>query len=197
MRSLAYANVALHVFGLLLGATAMRPGSIAAPLDERTAHLAAHPALWGLGWGVWMLSALAFVAFMERVVRHAPAARLALVLGAMGAGADLLCDALQMSVLPQFAHDERLFLALERIANLGGLVVANGLYSLAVLVATLELRGHLVAALGSATFVAGALMVAGGLLDAPPLVVLSAGPTILAYCGWVIAVKDETAGPRA
>lgn len=195
MRPIAYTNVALHLLGLLLGATAMRAGSIAEPLNARVAHLATEPALWKLGWGVWMLSALTFVFFMERLTRDRPAARLALVLGAMGAAVDLLCDGVQMCVLPQFAQSTE-FLALERIANVGGLVVANGLYSLAVLVATRSLQGHLLAALGSVTFVAGAVMVVAGLIDSPPLVVLSAGPTILAYCAWTL-VAAETEEPRA
>lgn len=188
MRWIAYLNVALHLLGLLLGATLMRPGSIAeTSLDARTAYLAAHPGGWQLGWGVWMLSALTFVAFMERLVRRAPGARLALALGAMGAAIDLFCDAMQMTILPMLSHDDRLFLVFERLANLGGLVVANGLYSVAVLVATFEMRGFLVAALGSLTFVAGMVMVVAGLVDSPQLVMLSAGPTIMAYCGWTLA----------
>ena len=202
VRKIAVANVAFHFVGLALGATLMRAGSIVTPFEERWRFLAGHPGGWALGWAAWMLSALAFVAFMEQLVRRVPTARLALVLGAMGASVDLVGDSVQMLVLPLIASSEpgpsALFLACERAANVAGLIVANGLYSLAVVVATLELRGHAVAATASLTFVAGALMVLGGILDAPALVVISAGPTILGYCSWVLLVAwtPEPATPR-
>jgi hypothetical protein len=193
VKRIAAANVTFHLVGLVFGATVMRPGSIAEPLAARSAHLATHPLGWQLGWGVWMLSALTFVAFMEQVTRLDPAARLALVLGAMGASVDLLCDSLQMLVLPMTAPGDA-FLAWERLANAGGLVVANGLYSVAVLVATLALPGRMARmarAAGVCTFLAGMFMVAGGLADSASLVVFSAGPTILAYCAWVVLATRE------
>jgi hypothetical protein len=190
VKRIGAANVLLHLAGLVLGATAMRPGSIAEPLALRSAHLATHPLGWQVGWGVWMLSALTFVAFMEQVVRRAPGALLALVLGAMGASVDLLCDAVQMLVLPLAASSDG-FLAWERAANAGGLVVANGLYSIAVLVAALALPGRAIKVTGGLTFAAGMVMVAGGLADRPGLVVASAGPTILVYCGWVVVVSRD------
>ncbi len=108
----------------------------------------------------------------------------------MGASVDLLCDSVQMLVLPLAASGDA-FLAWERAANAGGLVVANGLYSVAVLVAALALPGRAARAAGALTFTMGLVMVAGGLADAPSLVVLSAGPTILAYCAWVALATRE------
>ncbi|HZV02391.1 MAG TPA: hypothetical protein VFF73_37140 [Planctomycetota bacterium] len=195
MRRIATANVALHVLGLALGATLMRPGSIAEPLEARWQFLAERHSGWALGWAVWFLSALTFVAFMERLVRRVPEARLALVLGAMGASVDLVGDSVQGLVLPLVAastpEPNALFLTVERAANVAGLVVANGLYSVAVLVATVQLRGKSLAAAGSLTFVAGMVMVAGGLADSAQLVVISAGPTIVGYVAWVLlAARD-------
>lgn len=176
----------------------MRGGSIAAPLPERWAVLSTNPSGWRLGWAVWMLAALAYVAFMERLTRGRPEMRLALVFGAMAAGVDLCGDAVQMLVLPLAAASEPgpgpIFLLVERAANVAGLVVANGLYSIAVLVATRGLRGHATAALGSLTFVLGAVLALAGYTNAPGLVVLAAGPTILSYCAWVAWVARE-AGP--
>jgi hypothetical protein len=202
VRRIAVANVGLHLVGLVLGGTLMRAGSIATPLDERWRFLAGHPVGWALGWAAWMLSALLFVAFMERLTRRVPGARLALVLGAMGASVDLVGDSVQMLILPLIAGNETaptpLFIVCERVANVAGLVVANGLYSLAVMVATLELRGHALAATASLTFVAGGLMVVAGILDSPALVVISAGPTIVGYCSWVLlAAWAHEAGPPA
>ncbi len=178
----------------------MRRGSIAAPLPERWAVLATSPFGWKVGWAVWMLAALAYVAFMERLTRGRPEMRLALVFGAMAAGVDLVGDTAQMILLPLAAASEPgpgpLFLLVERAANGAGLVVANGLYSLAVLVATRALPGHAAAALGSITFVLGAVLAVGGLTGSADLVVLAAGPTILAYCLWVAWIARE-AGSEA
>jgi hypothetical protein len=186
LRRIALANVALHLVGLALGATLMRPGSIEAPLAERQAYIAEHALEWRIGWGVWMAAAVTYVLFMRSLGRSDTRTWFAVLIAFAAATFDLVGDAIQMS-LPHFAGGPR-FVEFERLANFIGLVLAFGLYSLAVLVATWKLSGHVIAALGSITFVAGLVMVVGGLADEPSLVVLSAGPTILAYCGWVLAV---------
>ena len=67
-------------------------------------RLAGDPAVWRWGWGVFMLCTLVLVAFMAVLERLLPdrstAGRLALVLTASGMAVDLLCDVLQISVLP-------------------------------------------------------------------------------------------------
>src|SRR5262245_46354146 len=119
----------------------MRPGSPLVGLGERMAHLAARPPEWSLAWGVWMLCALALVAFVHQAGARLGGASLAAPLAAAGAGVDLLCDGVQMTVLPLAASGgpeaALSFRAWERAAGVGGLVAANGLYSLAVLVVTL------------------------------------------------------------
>src|SRR5947209_3605548 len=100
MKRVAAVNVGLHVLGLVLGATVLQPGSIAAPLESRTAYIAEHALYWQLGWGVWMLSALAFVAFMALLVREVPRARPALLVAVVAGSFDLVGDAIQMFVLP-------------------------------------------------------------------------------------------------
>src|SRR5262245_44743356 len=106
LRAAAVLNIGFHLAGLGLAVVGLRPGSPVVPLDERMAYVASRPAAWTVGWGVWMLCALAFVAFLAALGRYGetPAlASLALLLGGIGMGADLLCDVGQMLVLPDLA----------------------------------------------------------------------------------------------
>jgi hypothetical protein len=72
-------------------------------------------------------------------------------------------------------------------------VVANGLYSVAILLATIALRVRpsvpaLVRALGYATFAAGMAMVAAGFTGDPRHLALATGPTILSFVAWTLGV---------
>jgi hypothetical protein len=195
-RALAWANVAVHLLGLAAAALGMRPGSPLVGLEERMGHLAGRPAAWPLAWGVWMLCALALVAFVHEAAARLPGASLAAPLAAAGAGVDLLCDGVQMAVLPLLASggaDGALaFRAWERAAGVGGLVAANGLYALAVLVVTLSLRGRPGAgpavAVGWGVFGGGMVLVAAGLTGDAWLAALATPPTIGLFCVWVVLV---------
>jgi hypothetical protein len=201
MRTLTAAallNIGLHVVGLAVAFVGMRPGSVVVPLDDRMAYLAARPLAWTLGWGVWMLCALAFVAFVATLRPHVEKpdlAALAVILGAAGATIDLFCNVGQMVVLPDVAAwkpaQPALFVAWERWLGAGGAVVANGLYSIAVFMLSLGARGRYPAyvfALGCATAAAGFLMVAAGLTGHARLLELSVGPTIVSFVLWCAAV---------
>lgn len=192
-------NVSLHVVGLALAATAIVPGSPLVPLEARLAYLATRPFGWSLGWAVWMLCALALVWFLAVLRPYASPqsamAAPAVALAAAGAAADLLCDLLQILVLPRFAAarpaSAPVFLAWERTAAVGGLIVANGLYSAAILLMALSLRGRLSAlalGLGVVTFVAGMLMVAAGVMADSRLLPVATGATFTAFLAWVVVV---------
>jgi hypothetical protein len=126
------------------------------------------------------------------------AALLALVFAAAGMAVDLLCDVLQIQVLPLAAQagpeNPGLFLALERLAFTGGATVANGLYTLGVLLMTLCL-GRSVSAparyAGWATSLSGFAMVLAGLLPSPELLQASAGPTLGFYSLWTVLVARD------
>src|SRR5579864_630053 len=141
LHRLAWLNIALHVAGLAFLAWGIRPGSILAGLSTRIEYLARFPWSWAWGWGVWMLCALALIAFFAALECHLPepagVARMAVILAAAGAAVDLFCDTVQMCVLPLVASSgvgaKTLFRAAERMANAGGLIVANGMYSVGVL----------------------------------------------------------------
>jgi hypothetical protein len=196
---LAWLNVVLHGLGLVFAAVALGPGSPLAPAAERTAYLAARPWGWSLGWATWMLCALALVAFLAALFPHLDpqrreAAALTVALSAAGAAVDLLCDTLFIVLLPVLARDgpTPLFLAFERTLGAGGAVVANGLYSLSVLLAVactprgVEWRWARV--LGVGTGVAGLSLVAAGFTGVPWHLVATTPLTIVAFMCWTLVV---------
>jgi hypothetical protein len=199
---LAWANVALHALGLAVSWFGLRPGSVAVPLAERMAYLADRPAAWSWGWGIWMLCTLLLVSFMAVLRRVLPgnsaAAQLALILTATGMAADLLCDVIQIQVLPlAAAAGPDLFLAFERLAFTGGVTVANGLYTLGVLLMTASL-GRLVGDparfAGWATVLAGFALAATGFISSPLLLQGATGATIGLYSLWTVLVSHELRG---
>ena len=197
--ALAWANVALHGAGLIVAWFSMQPGSVVVPLAERMAYLAGRPAGWSLGWGIWMLCTLLLVAFMtvlrQRLSDSGAVAQLALLLTATGMAVDLLCDVIQIQVLPAAAAaGPNLFLAFERLAFTGGLTVANGLYTAGVLLMNLRLRGLVgspALLAGWATVVAGFALAAAGLVPSPILLQISTGMTIVSYSLWTVLVARD------
>ena len=192
-------SVGLHLGGLALAVAALRPGTPLVPPAERVAYLAERPLGWTLGWAAWMLCALALVAFLAvlaHVVPEAPTVlRTAVMLASAGAAVDLVCDTLYITVLPGLAAagPTPLFLTVERALGAGGVVVANGLYTIATLLAALGLRARpemppVVTWLGYATFAGGMLMVAAGFTGDPRHLELATGAAILPYMAWTLGV---------
>ena len=132
--------------------------------------------------------------------------RLAVTLAASGAILDLFCDSAYISVLPRLAARDppasETFLAVEQLANVGGLVVANGTYALATLLLTLCLRGRTglapgVLLAGGGVFLFGMVLVAAGLLAEPRLAEVGTGPTIGLFCVWVVLAARSMECPCA
>jgi hypothetical protein len=196
LRAAAWANVGLHVLGLALAAVAMRPGTPAAPLLERVAYLAARPLGWTAGWLVWIGCALALAALLALFARAypSPAARAAAILAVLGAALDIACDVTYAAVLPARAAGEvARFVALERSLGLLSLTGANGLYSAAVLVATLSLPRAAVAsrALGLVTFLGGLVLAGAGLTADPRHVAVGTAIAIVSFLGWTLAISSS------
>jgi hypothetical protein len=105
----AWLNVGLHLLGLALAMTGMRPGTPLVPATERVAYLAERPLLWSLGWATWMLCALALVAFLGALARAVPEAGAILV-----ADEDCTPAWVRESLVPLLADRERLRAELER-----------------------------------------------------------------------------------
>jgi hypothetical protein len=208
LRRLAWVNVAVHLAGLGFAVIAMRPGSPLVELAQRRAYLAALPFGWSLGWGAWMLCTLALIAFFAALAHRlrdaGPWPTLAVTLVAAGGAVDLLCDTIHLTVTPRLAArpPEELFLAFEGTAVAGGLIVANGLYTVATLLLTLCLArsqglSPAVVPVGCGVVVGGSVMVAAGFLDSPRLTELSTGPTIGLFCVWTVLVARSLELRRA
>jgi hypothetical protein len=202
LQALAWANVALHALGLVVAWFGLQPGSVVAPLTERMAYLADRPAAWNWGWGIWMVCCLLLVSFMAVLWRLLPgkpaAAQLALILTSVGMAADLLCDVIQIQVLPLAAgagpSQPDLFLAFERLAFTGGLTVANGLYTSGVLLMNVCLRGLVgtpARFAGWATVVAGLALAAAGFIPSTLLLQGATGATIGFYSLWTVLVARD------
>jgi hypothetical protein len=198
---LAWLNVVLHVVALVLAYFGMRPGSPLAPLPERLGYLAGAPPGWTLGWATWMLCGLALVAFLavlvHRLGERADLARLGLTVAVVAAGFDLCCDSSFIVALPMLAvaHpvSESLFLVVERVTGLVSLVIANGGYSVAVLLIALALRGRTglvpgTVAVGYGVAGFGLLLAAAGFTGVPWHAAGATPPTIGLYCVWVLLV---------
>jgi hypothetical protein len=203
---LAWANVIVHVIALALAVLGMRPGSPAVDLEARRAYLAGGPLTWSLGWGSWMICTVLLVAFCAELARHLPghpdAARLAVTLACAGAAVDLFCDSLFITVLPAAAaggkETEALFLALERLGEAGGLIVANGLYTVAVLILVLCLRRRpglapLTTEAGAGVVVFGLLLSAAGFTGVAWHAEVLTVATIGCFCVWVVLVARSFA----
>jgi hypothetical protein len=207
---LAWLNVGLHLLGLVFAAVGMRPGSPLMSLADRQAYLARIPAGWSVGWGTWMLSSLALVAFFAVLAHHLPEhaalARLAVVVVAAGAMVDLFCDGIYITVLPALAargsEAEAAFLAAEGMALAGGLIVANGAYSVGTLLLTFCLRRRpgirpLLVGLGYAVFGLGMVLVVAGLARNAHLAAFATVPTVGLYCLWAVLAARAVEVPAA
>jgi hypothetical protein len=196
LRTAAWINVGLHVAGLALAAVTMKPGTPAASLLERIRYLAARPAGWTAGWLVWILCALALVAFMRLLARAHPSpfAVAAATFAVLGAVVDVTCDLAYILVLPaRAAGDVSNFLVFERRLAAASLTGANGLYSLAVLVATLGLPASagLTRGLGVLTFLAGLVLAGAGLTGDPRHVMVGTALTIPLFLAWSLAASSS------
>jgi len=196
LRTAAWINVGLHVAGLVFAAATLKPGTPAAPLLERIQYLAARPAGWTAGWLVWILCALALVAFMLLLARvqAAPLTTAAAMLAGAGALVDVICDLAYIVVLPaRAAGDVSSFLVFERRLGTASLTGANGLYSLSVLVATLGLPAgaRLTRGLGLLTFVAGLVLAGAGLTGDARHVMVGTALTIPLFLAWSLAASSS------
>lgn len=182
--------------GLLLAAATMRRGTPAAPLAERVAYLAARPAGWTVGWLAWIACAVALAAFMLLLARAMPSAwtRWGAALAVAGAVVDIACDVAYVGVLPaRAAADAAAFVSLEQRLGLVSLTVANGLYSVAVLVSTLALPTGATAArgLGVLTFASGMVLAGAGVSGDPRHVMAGTAVAITSFMAWTLVVSSS------
>jgi hypothetical protein len=204
---LGWLNIVAHIAAMAFAGIGMRPGTPGEPLADRLAYLSSAPLGWTLGWGMWMACALADLGFIAALASHAPRgsarAALAVTLATVGAGIDLIFDTIHIVVIPDLARgaERAVFLAFERMAWAVGAVVANGFYSLATLLITLELAGErrvgrIAHAAGVATFFCGMGLSAAGFVGSPRMLEIVSGPTIGAFIVWVYAAARDVTRAR-
>ncbi|MBL4849613.1 MAG: hypothetical protein JKY65_29130 [Planctomycetes bacterium] len=202
----------LNALGLVLAVFLMRPGAPLVPLDDRLAFLAAAPLGWTLGWGVWLLAALALVRFFWHLLRdsvtrerHANLARLALGLVLLGAAVDVSCDVLQIVLLPEAAaealrtQDSASFQFLERALWGGGVICGCGLYCSATLLTTASRWGELLwisRVSGLGTGLGGLLWVGAELAQARALLEPATALTVGAFVLWAATLTRRPAPLR-
>ena len=117
-----------------------------------------------------------------------------IILAIVGAVIDVTCDLTYILVLPgRAADDVSRFLLFERHLGTASLTGANGLYSLAVLVATLGLPASatLTRGLGVLTFVAGLVLAGAGLTGDPRHVMVGTALTIPFFLAWSLAASSS------
>lgn len=198
---LAWLNVVLHLVALALAAVGMRPGSPLVPLDVRLSYLAGRPLGWTFGWIVWMGCAVALIAFLAvltyRLGEQARLAQLGLMIAVIGAAFDWCCDSIYLLVFPTLASQqptaEVLFLTVERVTGIASLVIANGAYSVAILLLTLVLQdrpelARLTIGLGYAVAGSGLLLAGAGFTGVPWHAAWATPPTVGLFCLWVVLV---------
>jgi hypothetical protein len=201
IRKLAWLNVALHLAGLVLAAAFIRPGSPLVTLSERLDYLGGAPFGWTCAWVAWMLCAAALIAFLATVTsclgKEAVLAQLGLMIAVAGIGFDLLCDSIYILIFPMLASQkpppETLFLTVERATGIASLVIANGAYSVGILLITLALRNRqnlarFTTPIGFAVAGFGLLLAAAGFTGVPWHAAWATPPTIGLFCVWVILV---------
>ena len=112
-----------------------------------------------------------------------------------GALVDIACDAAYLAALPAQARgDVSLFLPFERRLTVLSQTGANGLYSVAVLLATVGLAGAalVVRVLGALTFAGGLLLALAGLTGNPFQVMAGTAIAIPAFLAWTLVVSSRT-----
>jgi hypothetical protein len=94
-----------------------------------------------------------------------------------------------------------LFLIVERTTGLGSLVIANGAYSLAILMLTIALCKRPEVKLtttmaGYGVAVCGFLLAGAGFTGVPEHALWFTGPTIGLFCSWTLLVARELEAAR-
>src|SRR5213078_1477255 len=117
------------------------------------------------------------------------------------------CDSVYLLLFPTLASGQHPsqtgFLIVERVTGIGSLVIANGAYSVAILLLTLALRGRrgisrFTVVVGYAVAGLGLVLASAGFTGSPWHAACATPPTIGLFCLWVVLVARalEPAGGR-
>ena len=170
---IAYAAAAINLLASVVMLFVLRPGLPArgdfVALRSRHAYVSTHLAAWRIGWLLWNAAAVVLLAFFVvlslRWRDRAPVvSRLALVVAGAGLAADLIAEAVLMSLAQRFPAGG--YVGAEAFAILLTGYVGNGLYTVAGILLTWAGRRDLPALL---LYVAVPVWVAGLWLAAATL----------------------------
>lgn len=194
--AVAIATTVFHLLALALAGIWIAPGTMAGDAAARAAYLAPRPLGWTIGWWLWIASAVTLVAWIALVAERRPSSwtRLAVPVSIGAAAIDLSADALQIALRPALASEgpTPLFQAVATALDVVGFVPANGLYSVAVLLATIGVARagapRVVTLLGLLTFLAGFALAAAGFTLQPRALQTTAGLTMVAFVGWTLTL---------
>jgi hypothetical protein len=205
----AIVNVVLHVIALVLSLYGIRPGTRAVELADRIEYLSGGllgPWGWTLGWLSWMACVPALLRFLILtrcwIAKSRVWATVAVTLALVGAVFDLSCDLRYIVDIPSAAWDAHVyapgsprherhtdrFVRIEKSINTVSLVVANGLYSIAILIISFTLPKKTNHWVGVAVAILGLILSASAFVEDSRLTEASAGATILLFCVWVMQV---------
>ncbi|MCC6573307.1 MAG: hypothetical protein IT462_05890 [Planctomycetes bacterium] len=221
---LAWLSLFLHVGAAVCSFFFILPGSLAAGA-ERVKYLAGAGIGWDISWGLWMLCSLTVVSFMAVLSRTPPVRNsvtyLASLLAGAGCAVDLVCDVIYIVVLPGLTGGDggdrpgregrerpgregagraasALFMAFEKLAISGGMVVATGLYGLAVWLMTRQLAKNGVASpatsvIGFLTLAGSGVLVYGGFAMNADVMKYAFVPVVLLFISWTLSVARDVA----
>lgn len=128
LAAVALVTAALHVAAALATLAAFP----AMPPTQDPRWPAEHSTAWRLAWALWSASALGLLATISLVAPASSLGRLALTLAGAGLAVDLSSQSLLVFVLPEAAESAAL---VAKAGWTGAAVVANGLYTFAVVAA--------------------------------------------------------------
>ena len=180
----APACAVLNAIAALAILAVLQPGTELVPdVAERAAYISSHALAWRAGWALWIAAALSLLAFYAWWGARLPRrwwALAAFVVAAAGVACDLTAESLFIGWLPE---------RIEEVQRIGSLLTggaANGLYTLAGVILTLQtrsLRGGLLVwtwAVWAAGVVLTATSVAGSLSG----MMVSTSALMILFCPW-------------
>jgi len=164
---------------------------------RRLAYVSEHLGAWRFDWALWMIAALALVAFYGWWAARIGGPRMAragFLLASIGLACDWLVESLYIGWMP------RDFAALAAAGLPLSAGLANGLYTLGgslLTRATPGLPGWL-RAWTWCTWASGAALATAGFLGSPPVLAVSAALLMLCFCPWVLVFARhlERVAPR-
>src|SRR5206468_1085133 len=120
--------------------------------------------------------------------------RTAVVVAALGLLVDLCADGMWIH-LPAEVRDPETDISvgwLASSASFCGLVIANGLYTLAIVFATIDLPADpWVRRCAAVTVAGGIALVVAGFLTSPVLIAVATGPMVVAFIAWAFLASRE------